>query len=249
MTDKSETQTEQSKPKKASPGHHTPFTVLTVKREVSTKAHSIRTIEINSPLLLQNMQQEIDGINLTRFRLQRTFSAYRSASSQRLFEAYFDESVELMHTLVKEQVAKHGQILQQYQKQGYKFKFNGSPALIEYTVTNSRMDNLISLYLSLDKLITSAIWLEKTEYWNETACKAYQEEWIGIVTQFRKNLQKLVSRLQSQFKLSVKVRQPRPDRDKVNFEQLNEFLFNSRREYLSELNPNDTVVKKDEDAA
>ena len=212
------------------------FTPLKITRPASVRQHSLRTIEICSGPLLNNMVEEVEALNLMVFRLQRTFIAYRSPSSQKYFEAYFDDSLAMIHVLIKEELEKHNAILRQYQEQGYQFKFDGQPGVLEYTITNSRVDQLISVYLDLDKLLSTAIWLEKTSYWNITEYRAFQTEWMNLIPSFRANVKKLISRMQSQFKLTVKIRQPKPDRAKVDFEHLNEFLFKSRREYVTQFN-------------
>lgn len=211
------------------------YQILKVKSKVSLTAHSVRTVTVNSPALLTNLADEIEAVNLTNYRLTRTFSAYGSKSSLSKYQDYFNDSLALLDSLIDDELARNTHILKQYQAKGYSFNFAGTPAEIEYKITRSQVDQLLDIYLKLDKLLTTATWLEKTNYWDMMQLRDYQNSWLSVLTNFKKSLRSLSDKLQRQYKLRVQVRGERPDRSQVDFGKVNEFLFNARRDYLSSL--------------
>ena len=211
------------------------YQILKVKSKVSLTAHSVRTVTVNSPALLTNLADEIETVNLTNYRLTRTFSAYASKSSLKKYQDYFNDTLSLLDSLIEDELARNTHILKQYQAKGYAFNFAGTPAEIEYKITRSEVDQLLDIYLKLDKLLTCATWLEKTNYWDMIELRDYQNSWLSVMTNFKKSLRSLSDKLQRQFKLKVQVRGERPDRSAVDFGKLNEFLFNARRDYLDAL--------------
>lgn len=212
--------------------HRNANSLIKVKRQLKLNSHSIRELEFTNLQLLKHLSTDVDQININMYRIMRTFTEYKSQSSNVLLDEYFDISINFIEQLIDGQLQEHEELLEQYKQNHYHFNIEGETALVEYKITRGKVDTILTLYKKMDDLLLSAKFLEKTSYYTEKEFGKFQYDWISLLTNFSKSLKRLSFALQQRFKMRVQARLAQSDIVDVKFADLNHYLIQHRSDFL-----------------
>ncbi|GAA5132703.1 hypothetical protein [Thalassotalea piscium] len=207
-----------------------------------TKYLAERKIKIYNPQVAKQLRH-IDYFGLNYSVLMGAFIKASQSQSVGLFDGYVDKLIEATGQSVAADIIKYEKIIKDYENEGYVFKSEGQHQEITVRIYRNCLNDLASLFMQIDKLVTLLNHVEKTSHMKTPVLYAKISDWVGIPNQLNRKIIGLTKRLNNKFKFDAKSKSIA--QAKVNYEKINGLLTSYHKEQIKVLSTgHDVGIKK-----
>lgn len=201
----------------------TPKSAFDIVTTTSAKSVSYRTIKLRHKQLENNIIY-CERIASSIMTITGSLVRCKKFDIQEQFDAYIEVLLMSYTQNIKATLADFESKVAGYTSDGYEFVDTGKPGNIRVEIRSNHVACLLDLILSIDRLMTVASHLEKTPSLSSPELYSFFSDWITIPRNINSSLMSLISKLDSNFRLKVKVKNDAKATENVNFIDVLEFM-------------------------